>query len=122
MEIVERMFLIMKEKNIKSSELADHLGISPSVVSSWKTRKTNPPSEYLLRICEITGVSPYFLLGGKENNQNNLELTEEEINLVNSYKRLSEKNKGKVEGYIDSIMGSQSDNKSKTKKREYISV
>lgn len=44
MEIIERIFNIMKEKNIKDIELANKLNISKTVVSSWRTRNSNPPA------------------------------------------------------------------------------
>lgn len=62
MNITENMFDIMKKKNIKSIQLAQKLGVRSSVISSWKTRGTTPPSEYLLSICELLEISIYELL------------------------------------------------------------
>ena len=53
MTINERMFKIMEEKYIKPTNLANTLEISKSVVSTWKSRGTNPPIEYVERICEL---------------------------------------------------------------------
>ena len=84
MNITENMFNIMNTKNIKSVDLARKLGVRSSVISSWKTRKTNPPSEYLLSICELLDVSVYELLGG----ENDTRPDEEQI-LLNSYRGCS---------------------------------
>ncbi len=81
MKIIEIIFEKMNEKGIKQQELADKLGIRKSVVSSWKTRNTNPPLEYMVQICELLEISPNELLGYSNN-------TIEEI-----YKKLTEEDK-----------------------------
>lgn len=67
MKIIEIIFEKMNEKGIKQQELADKLGIRKSVVSSWKTRNTNPPLEYIVQICELIEISPNELLGYSNN-------------------------------------------------------
>lgn len=62
MNITEKMFNIMQEKNIKSVQLAQKLGIKSSVISSWKARNSNPPIEYILPICELLDITVYELL------------------------------------------------------------
>lgn len=66
MTINERMFAIMATKGIKDIELVRHLKKTTSLISAWRTRGTNPPAEYIIRICELLEVSPYYLLTGKE--------------------------------------------------------
>lgn len=82
MSISERMFQIMEQKKIKSVDIAKHLEINKTVVSAWKKRGTNPPTEYIVQICKLLGVSVYYLLTGKECE----ELTEEEQKLVEAYR------------------------------------
>lgn len=65
MKPVELMFKIMEEKNIKSTELADYIGVSKSVVGSWKSRNTNPPVDYIERICELLDISLEYFITGK---------------------------------------------------------
>ena len=40
MNITEKMFNIMQEKNIEPAQLARKLGIKNSVISSWENRNT----------------------------------------------------------------------------------
>lgn len=87
MEIIERMFLVMQEKKIKSVELAELLGIHKGVISKWKSRNTNPPSEFIVPICEFLNVSIDFLLTGEE--KKNEEVSQEEINLVRMLRELN---------------------------------
>lgn len=53
MTINERLFNEMKEKKLKSTDLANILNINKTVISAWKSRGTNPPSEYIVQICEF---------------------------------------------------------------------
>ena len=100
MTINERMFEIMEEKHIKPVTLANTLGVSKSVVSTWKSRGTNPPIEYTERICELLETDITYFITGKE--ENNISTVEESI--IQNYRKLSEKNKGKVEGYIQGLI------------------
>ncbi len=90
MEIIERLFLIMEEKNIKASELAKHLNINQSVVSTWKSRLKNPPSEMIIPICELIDIEPYYLLTGNNiENKSNNELEELYNQLNDEYKAVA---------------------------------
>ncbi len=104
MKIIDRIFNIMESKNIRNIELAEKLNINKSVISNWKTRNTNPPSEMIIPICELLNVNPIYLLTGKEGLYN---LSEEEMNILNKYNLLTERNKGKVETYIDERIAEQ---------------
>jgi bacteriophage CI repressor helix-turn-helix domain len=64
MKIVERLFQTLEEKKFKATDLAKHLNIQKSVISNWKTRGTNPPSELIVPICEFLGIDVFWLLTG----------------------------------------------------------
>lgn len=91
MKIVERMFQIMERKGIKQNKIAKELNIGEASVSAWKTRKTNPPVEYILNICKVLDVSVYYLLTGEEYNNSDL-VTDEEA-LLKNYRDCSEGHK-----------------------------
>lgn len=64
MSISERLFATLETKKLKLSDLANSLGVNKSVVSTWKSRKTNPPVEYMVRICDFLSISyDYYLTG-----------------------------------------------------------
>lgn len=71
MKIIERVFMLLEEKGKKAADLARFLNISTSVTSTWKTRGTNPPSEYIAQICEFLDVPIDFLITGKTQKNNN---------------------------------------------------
>lgn len=62
MIISERIFEIMKEKNIKAKEFAKMTGIGQSTISDWKNKKTNPQANKIMIICEALNVSPEDVL------------------------------------------------------------
>lgn len=70
MTILNRMIQLMENKKIKWADIARHLGVSRSVVGNWKMRGTNPPTEYIVPICELLNVSVEFLLTGTEKENN----------------------------------------------------
>lgn len=90
MTICERMFQIMSEKNIKNKDLASQLGVRDSVISTWKARNTDPPSMYIIRICEILEIDIYTLLG---KNSNDMFYTVEEQQIIQKYRQLDEESK-----------------------------
>lgn len=112
MKIIERIFNIMKSKNIKNTELAEKLHINKSVISNWKSRNTNPPSEMIIPICELLNVNPIYILTGKENINT---LSDEDIILLNKYNLLTERNKIKAEIYIEERIAEQKGNYTNTK-------
>ena len=103
----------MEEKHVKPINLANPLGISKSVVSTWKSRGPNPPIEYVERICELLDVNIEYFITGKE--ENNI-YTEAEKKMIKNYRKLSEKKKGMVEGYIQGLKD-QNDEESNEKEK-----
>lgn len=93
MTIVQRMFDLMDEKQIKSSDLARCLGINKTVVSSWRSRQKNPPSEYLVQICVLLRVSLCLLVTGEESDN---DLSEMEERLIDMYRGLDRRDQQDV--------------------------
>lgn len=60
--VLERMRIATQSKN--DAQLATHLGVARSVVSSWKTRG-NIPYAQCGQICEEKGISMDWLLTGE---------------------------------------------------------
>ena len=85
MKIVERLFDIMDEKKLKSSDLAKKLDVQNSVISTWRTRQTDPPSKFIIPICEFLNIDVLYLLTG-EHSQNNVSILENDhfISIYNS--------------------------------------
>lgn len=104
MKIIDRVFLKLNEQNLKAVDLANFLGVNKSVISNWKTRSTNPPSELLVPICEFLKVDLQYLLAGTQmetkKNDSNAALSEIENDIVGMFRQLDERDK---EDVFDSI-------------------
>ena len=96
MNINERIFSILKEKNLKQSDFAEFLGLSTGQITAWKKRGTTPPAEYLINICKFLNISIYKLLDAENENESELDkiyakLTPEDKaivdNIFNRYRR-----------------------------------
>ena len=74
-----------------------YLGINTSTMTNWKNRNTDPPSKYIIPICEFLDVTPYYLLTGQRKGTCD-NVPEQE--LIESYRKLSEFEKGEVLGDI----------------------
>ena len=94
--IIDNIIVILKEKKLKQSDLCDYIGINTSTLTTWKSRKTDPPARYIIRICEFLDVSPYLLLTGKEKNTIKNQLPKDEQEFFEIFNNLLDINKAKV--------------------------
>jgi len=53
----------LRETITNTRELADHLGVLPQSVNSWKTGQTRPSLENLCKIADFFGITTDYLLG-----------------------------------------------------------
>ncbi len=65
MIISERIFKILKDKNMSQNAFAKKVGLASSTISDWKTKKTNPSADKIMDICMVLEVTPEQLLSGK---------------------------------------------------------
>ena len=123
MTISERLFQIMREKNISMPELSRMTGISRHTIFDWQRRKTNPGADKIMILCEALQIIPRDLLVGNENSEQvtkaNTEMISQpakkrsenhdypsgsfEAQLLRSCANLSEKNKKRLVAYISML-------------------
>ncbi|MGN0465558.1 MAG: helix-turn-helix domain-containing protein [Lachnospiraceae bacterium] len=109
MIISERIFKIMKEKEMSQKEFADKTGISQSTISDWKRKKTNPAADKIIVICETFDMSADELLTGTKNYSrplNDYEMIStksEEYEMIKIFRNLDENAKNKILGYLDAL-------------------
>lgn len=65
--IGERIKQLRRQKGISQIELANHLGVSKSVISSYENAVHFPPYDILLKMSWLFGVSTDYLLGASTN-------------------------------------------------------
>lgn len=66
MEIIERIYETLKEKDKLAVDLCRALDIRTSTMSTWKAKTNDPPAKYMPIIANFLGVSLEYLLTGKE--------------------------------------------------------
>lgn len=113
MKIIERIFSIMEEKNIKQTKLAESAGVSKGVVTNWKRRGTDPPAASMVNISKLLGVSVYYLLTGMQEDDllplsaSNTNLTDDQCEVLNVWEKLSYENKIIAKGELYKLMKDQ---------------
>lgn len=111
MIISEKVLKLLKEKGISQKEFSIATGISQSTISDWKTKKNNPASDKILKICEVLEVSPYELLSDEGDNKTAIEPVDylavskgtDLYELVIKTKQLPDAQIKRVLGYVDCI-------------------
>ena len=66
MEIIERIYQLLDEKDKRAYALCEKLDIRTSTMSTWKARTNDPPAKYMKTIADFLGVSLDYLLTGQE--------------------------------------------------------
>ena len=110
MIISERVFYLLKEKNITQSEFGKRVGIANSTISDWKRKKTNPSADKIMDICNVLDVTPETLLTGKgiEQKEEDFDLQEGEITptekmLIADYHNMKEAQKKRLLAYVEAL-------------------
>lgn len=98
MTINERLFTLMKEKGIKAVDIAQKLNVNKTVISSWKSRKISPPTDYLVQICELLEVSLQYLLTGEDTDTtpDAEHGNQKELHLIEQYRKLNDRYQSKL--------------------------
>lgn len=93
MTINERIFRLLDNKNKSQKELAEYIGTTPQVVNKWKTRGTNPPSEFIYKISKYFDTSTDYILTGQIDQE---QFSQEEKLLVKYYRHIPGEQKSVV--------------------------
>ena len=105
MTISERLFEIMKEKEISVGNLSRLTGISRQTIYDWQKKNTNPGADKIMIICEALQVTPEELLAGKRNNvaiDHGIE-----IELIKEYQELSDTKKKRLLAYMNMLQNTK---------------
>jgi len=108
MTISDRIFQILKERNMTQKEFSKKCGIAESSISDWKRKRTNPSAENILNICNALGVSADELLSGtigesdKSPEANYYVISKDSSmgEFINIVQNLNTYDRGRLEGYL----------------------
>ena len=113
MTISERLFDIMKQKNITMPELAKMTGISRHTIFDWQRRGTNPGADKIMIICEVLSISPEQLLIGKSGESfviDTYEPDEIDVKIMEESRALSEGQKRRLLAYVSMLQNMKRQN------------
>ncbi len=107
--VSEKIFELLKQKDMSQKEFSERTGISQSTISDWKRKKTNPAVDKILKICEVLRVSPSELLeedeieANKKHSGDYVLFSKDERFLVESYRNLEQNQKERLMGYMRAL-------------------
>lgn len=97
--MIERIKRLCKEQGTNITKLCIEVTGNSGNLSTWN--KGHMRSDYLLKCAQILGVTTDYLLTGKEpQNQSETDLTDDEIELLSTYRQLPQKGKTMARAYI----------------------
>ena len=64
MTVGQRIFELLKQRNMTQKEFSERTGIATTTISDWRKKNTNPSSDKILLICAALEVTPEYLLSG----------------------------------------------------------
>ena len=114
MIISERIFKILKDKNMSQYAFAQKAGLANSTISDWKTKKTNPSADKIMDICTVLEITPEQLLTGKDIDDNyveqkstyystDLEFSKSDIRIIQDIRGMKEDQRKRVLKYIEAL-------------------
>ncbi len=86
---------VAKAQGLSTVEMLEHLGLNKNTLSSMSSRGSWVKSDSLARIADYLDVSVDYLLGRTEKSSPS-ELTENELELLNSFRELTLTQQGKL--------------------------
>lgn len=114
MIISERIFKILKNKNMSQNAFAKEVGLASSTISDWKTKKTNPSADKIMDICAVLNVTPEQLLTGKgidedyeerkaKKEKEELEISKTDIRIIKDIHGMKEAQKKRLMKYMEAL-------------------
>lgn len=67
--MVERILELMKSKGVKAKDVTEHAGLGHGAITNWKTGRSKPNMDAIIKLATYFGVSADYLLFGKEHDK-----------------------------------------------------
>jgi len=105
MDVVDRIFDLADKQYPEQREFASRIGVVPSVVSAWRSRKSASYNKRLTEIADILGTTPEYLLTG----QGTAPAPDPEMSeMMSKFGHLTPEQKAKVIGYMEGLIAQRS--------------
>lgn len=103
---------IAKARNKSLTSLAVELGVSQEAISQYISGKISPKLSIIIKMSKILNVSVDYLLDlTDEVISSDFKMNENELSLIENYRKLDNKSKTKVEAYIQAMVDFSEENK-----------
>ena len=106
--MLERLKLLREREGISQKALADRIGVSQQSVNKYENHNVEPDLETLIRMADFFGTSVDWLIGrtGGEAPDGTVpaELTAEELRWVETWRRLSRRQKDALAAVADTYL------------------
>ena len=100
----ERFADLLKKRGKRPSDLTDATGISSTVFSEWKSGKSQPKVDKLVKIARYLGTSVEYLVTGETSDPlPEIVLSSDEEKLLEDYRKLNRTGKEKAADYISDL-------------------
>lgn len=104
---MENLKKIREKRNFTQVKLSVDLGIAQETISGYEIGKSYPSVDILIKLADILNTSTDYLLGRVNSdipfNLTKRDLTDTEINLISSYRNLSNENQHKLLGFVEAL-------------------
>lgn len=103
MTILDRLFELMNERNLKPSQVTKDIGIANSSFSDWKKGKGSPSLDAVTKLAAYFNVSVDYIVNGIETTS--LELSSQnEIVLIQNFRKLTPTLQSKLLIYLNGMV------------------
>lgn len=103
--LAKRLKELRFKKGLTQESFADILGVSQQTVASWENNKATPKIDALATMADYFEVTTDYLLGRET--LNSVQLSDEQMVLLDDFEELDTVNKQKVFSYIRDLIRSQ---------------
>lgn len=94
-----------KELRLSQTEFGKLFNVATTTISQWEKGTREPDIKTLIKLAKYFNVSVDYLIGNEEIKKDTVksDLTEEEKQILNYYKSISDKYKGMAQGYLQAL-------------------
>ena len=105
--MIQNLKILRNKNGISQQKLADAVGVSQQSINKYENHKIEPDIDTLIKIADFFETSVDYLIGHTDIDHVIEEVTlctlnDEEIQLINSYRQLSPKQKGGIQSVLNS--------------------
>lgn len=109
MQHYQRIRDLREDCDLTQTQLCEKLNMHKTTYTNYEQGKHAVPLDFAVTLAELYGVSLDYIAGRTNFKQGMSKptLTDDEIELIKNYRRLTERNKGRHDQFIEQLISSQ---------------